>query len=168
MPKDDELRPRDVLAANLKKLMEASASLRTVDALVQAGAGTNGTIDRIRRKESATGVDNLAPIAKVFGMSDPWALLVPGLVAEPTPEGLPQIKGLPDWPFERIKRERYTSLEPEDKAFVQGQLIAAIQQCEQGRPAKPEPKPASKPISLPKSELPQTVKKYARKLHRKP
>jgi hypothetical protein len=125
------MRPRDVLAKNLIALMEANPSLRSVELLVEAGAGTTGTLDRIKRREASTGVDNLDPIAKAFGLSSPWQLLVPTMKVLTEPDGKVQVVGLPDWPFDRIDSRRYTSLDVEDKAYVQGQLEQAIKACEE-------------------------------------
>jgi hypothetical protein len=83
---EDNPRPRDVLAANLVRLMKAHPDLSSFPAITERGGGANGTLDRIRRKESATSIDNLAPLASVFGL-EPWQLLVPDL----DPAAPPQI-----------------------------------------------------------------------------
>lgn len=129
------MRPREVLAANLKALMSASTSLRTLPELIAATGGkvTNGTLDRIRRAESATTVDTLEPIAAAFGL-EPWQLLVPGLRADPGPDGRALISGLPDWPFEMVDRLRYQQLPELSRAYAQAKLAAAIEEREAAPP----------------------------------
>lgn len=128
---DLEMRPREILAANLKALMAASASLSTFPDIIKASNGriTNGTLDRIRREESAAGVDTLEPIATVFGL-EPWHLLVPGLQIRPGRDGDPVIDGLPAWPLEMVDKGRYTSLPAPDKAYAQAKMMAAIEERE--------------------------------------
>jgi transcriptional regulator with XRE-family HTH domain len=72
------MRTRDILAANLKLLMEHHQELRTLKQLVKASGMTNGTLDRIRRAATSVGVDELKPLAEVFDLQ-PWQLLVEGL-----------------------------------------------------------------------------------------
>lgn len=150
------MRPRDVLAENLKKLMAATPSLRTIEMLVAAGAGTTGTLDRIKRKESATGVDNLEPLAKAFGLSEPWRLLVPTLAASPGPDGRPVVDGMPEWPFPKVPRDLWEALDDADKGYVQRELLQAIQRCQ----APADPPNASGAIRVPMhGAKPKTGKK---------
>jgi hypothetical protein len=86
------MRPRDVLARNLEKLMAATPALSTFPQITSAGGGSNGTLDRIRRKQIATGVDNLAPLAAAYGLQA-WELLVPTLAAAPGTDVRPVISG---------------------------------------------------------------------------
>lgn len=148
------MRPRDVLAENLKKLMAAEPTLRTIEMLVAAGAGTTGTLDRIKRKESATGVDNLEPLARVFGLSEPWRLLVPTLTASTGPDGRLAVGGMPEWPFPKVPRELWEALDDADKGYVQRVLLEAIQRCQAGADATPQPQP----LVMPKS---RTIRKSA-------
>jgi hypothetical protein len=127
------MRPRDVLAENLKKLMAASPKLATFPQITKAGGGANGTLDRIRRKSIATGVDNLEPLAEVYGL-DAWQLLVPTLTASAEPSGLPRVSGMPEWPFPRIPLKRFLALSDEDRGYVQGKLEQAIEACEAKQP----------------------------------
>jgi transcriptional regulator with XRE-family HTH domain len=39
------------------------------------------------------------------------------------------------WPFPKVEIERFLALEPEDRSFVQGKLLAAIEQVEGPSPA---------------------------------
>ncbi|MEY5098909.1 MAG: hypothetical protein RJA36_1628 [Pseudomonadota bacterium] len=68
--------PRHILAANLKRLMDAHPELDTLPKVTRASGVSNGTLDRIRRAAVATRVDELEPLAKAFGMHA-WQLLVP-------------------------------------------------------------------------------------------
>lgn len=127
-------RPRDVLAQNLVTLMAASR-FRTLPDIVKASGGqiSNGTLDRIRRKDAATGVDSLKPLADVFGM-EAWQLLVPGLMAEEGGDGLPVVTGLPDWPLPMVDSRRFYSLSQTERAYVQAKMAAAIDEFEPDAP----------------------------------
>lgn len=71
-----QTRPRDILAANLRRLMRQHPELNTLPKITARCGVTNGTLDRIRRGVVATRVDELAPLARAFGVQ-PWQLLVP-------------------------------------------------------------------------------------------
>lgn len=70
------MRPRDILAANIKALIERHPSYGSPPELVKASGIPNGTLGRIRKAEVATTVDNLQGLAKAFKV-EPWELLVP-------------------------------------------------------------------------------------------
>jgi transcriptional regulator with XRE-family HTH domain len=82
------MRPRDVLAENLRKLMKAREDLSRFPDITSASRGelTNGTLDRIRRAEVALTIDKLASLAEVFDL-EPWQLLVENL----NPKALPRL-----------------------------------------------------------------------------
>lgn len=71
------MRPRDVLAANLKALMAARPDLSTLEQITAVGGGSNGKLGRIRSKSAATDIDSLGILAHVFGLK-PWQMLVEG------------------------------------------------------------------------------------------
>lgn len=87
--------PRDVLATNLKKLMATAPGRSTLPEIVKAGGGSNGTLDRIRRKKVAPTIDKLEPLANAFGL-EPWQLLVPSLTVEYSKSGRPRLIGAPE------------------------------------------------------------------------
>lgn len=135
------MRPRDILAENLKKLMEGIPELSTFPQITRAGGGSNGTLDRIRRKAIATNIDNLAPLAKAFGL-EPWQLLVETLAVQGgkvvglpgydlTPEALLMAK----W-FDRLT-------DPRDRAVAEtgamGVILRILQQHDLPPIDKPEP-----------------------------
>jgi hypothetical protein len=70
------MRPRDILATNLRALMAARPDLGTLPKLTKASGVSNGTLDRIRRAVAATGVDELQALAAAFGL-EAWELLRP-------------------------------------------------------------------------------------------
>ena len=70
--------PKDVVATNLKALMDAHPDLDTLEKITDANGGSNGTLDRIRRGESYCRINALARLAGVFGL-EAWQLLVPRL-----------------------------------------------------------------------------------------
>lgn len=80
---------RDVLAGNLRALMDASSRYRTTTALQDAteSAGLKvgkSTIDRALKSETTLNLDYIEVIANVFGL-DPWQMLTPGLVPKNPP-----------------------------------------------------------------------------------
>jgi hypothetical protein len=71
-----QTRPRDILACNLRLLMQRHPELNTLPKLTARSGVSNGTLDRIRRGAVATRVDELEPLARAFGLQ-PWELLLP-------------------------------------------------------------------------------------------
>jgi len=70
------MRPRDVLANNLRALMAARPDLDTLPKITAACGVSNGTLDRIRRAAVSTRVDELERLGRAFGV-EPWELLRP-------------------------------------------------------------------------------------------
>jgi transcriptional regulator with XRE-family HTH domain len=70
------MRPRDILASNLRALMAARPDLDTLPKITARCGVTNGTLDRIRRAVVSTRVDELERLGKAFGM-EAWELLRP-------------------------------------------------------------------------------------------
>lgn len=72
------MRPREILARNLRDLMASRGGLDTLKKLVAASDGrlSNGKLDRVRRGIAATDVDTLEELAYTFGV-EPWQLLYP-------------------------------------------------------------------------------------------
>ena len=70
------MRPRDILAANLRTLMAAHPDLDTLPKITARSGVTNGTLDRIRRAVASTRVDELEKLGKAFGI-EAWELLRP-------------------------------------------------------------------------------------------
>ena len=90
--------PREVLSANLQKLMDMKGWTSFAD-VIEASDGrlTNGTLDRIRRKATGCSVDHLQALGDVFGV-EPWMLLVDSLTVK---DG--RVAGLSSaWPFHGI------------------------------------------------------------------
>lgn len=58
-------------------------------------------------------------------------------IADFSPRLAALTEDVPDiWPFKRVDRERFVSLSAEDRSYVEGQLEAAIRQCEQAAMAR--------------------------------
>jgi transcriptional regulator with XRE-family HTH domain len=70
------MRPRDILAANLRALMATRPDLDTLPKITARSGVTNGTLDRIRRAVVSTRVDELEKLGRAFGV-EPWELLRP-------------------------------------------------------------------------------------------
>jgi hypothetical protein len=68
---------KEVLAENLKALMQANPRLDTLPKITAASDGrlSNGKLDRIRRAAVATDIDAVSELAEVFGVA-PGALLL--------------------------------------------------------------------------------------------
>lgn len=79
--------PRLTLARNLRRLMDANPKLGTIEKIVAAGGGTNGTVGRMLQGETSARIDAVAQVARAFGLQ-PWQLLVPNL----DPEHLPHLE----------------------------------------------------------------------------
>jgi transcriptional regulator with XRE-family HTH domain len=70
------MRPRDILAANLRAFMSAQPDLDTLPKLTARSGVSNGTLDRIRRAAVSTRIDEIQHLADAFGV-EPWVLLRP-------------------------------------------------------------------------------------------
>jgi transcriptional regulator with XRE-family HTH domain len=81
------MRPRDILATNLRALMAARPDLDTLPKITARCGVTNGTLDRIRRAVVSTRVDELDRLARAFGI-EPWELLRPNGHARLSPLAL--------------------------------------------------------------------------------
>ncbi len=125
---------RKTLAANLDKLRNASANLKTYPAIAKHRGPSNGTLGRIALLEQAATVDVLASLAGVFGLKA-WQILVPTLEAKSNGTNHPAISGLPGWPFDKVPQARYEALEPADQYLIQGAVLEMIRRLEETRPA---------------------------------
>ncbi|HMO44730.1 MAG TPA: hypothetical protein PKB14_01720 [Rubrivivax sp.] len=81
------MRPRDILAANLRALMAAHPDLDTLPKITARSGVTNGTLDRIRRAVVSTRVDELEKLGSAFGI-EAWELLRPRRQAALSPLAL--------------------------------------------------------------------------------
>ena len=81
------MRPRDMLATNLRALMAARPDLDTLPKITARSGVTNGTLDRIRRAVVSTRVDELERLGRAFGL-DAWELLRPNGHAQSSPLAL--------------------------------------------------------------------------------
>jgi hypothetical protein len=122
------MEPKEILARNLQTLMKASSRFNTFPKITEAGGGSNGTLDRIRRMDGNAGVDKLADLGRVFGL-DPWQLLTPGLEAKELHGNL--LVTTEAWPFRHIEPARIAALSEKDKGYVERILETAIERCEQ-------------------------------------
>lgn len=79
---------RDVVAANIRMLMEANPHLNTNAKLAQRSGASLGTVGRVRQGKVDPGVETINQIASAFGIEG-WALMVEGW----TPDNPPVIRG---------------------------------------------------------------------------
>jgi len=70
------MRPRDILAINLRTQMAARPDLGTLPKVTARSGVSNGTLDRIRRAIASVRVDELDKLGIAFGV-EPWELLRP-------------------------------------------------------------------------------------------
>jgi len=75
---------KDILAANLKKLMDSDARLRTCDAVGQRSGVSRSTINRVTRGSGGVSVDHAEEIAQAFKL-ELWQLLSPNLDPQAPP-----------------------------------------------------------------------------------
>lgn len=78
------MRPRDILAINLRAMMAARPDLDTLPKVTAACGVSNGTLDRIRRAAVSTRVDELERLGRAFGV-EPWEMLRPHGQADLSP-----------------------------------------------------------------------------------
>lgn len=81
------MRPRDILAINLRALMATRPDLNTLPKLTARSGVSNGTLDRIRRAAVSTRVDELERLGRAFGV-EPWELVRPQGPNSSSPLGL--------------------------------------------------------------------------------
>jgi plasmid maintenance system antidote protein VapI len=75
----------EILAANLQRMMAASAEYDTQPKLARQAKMDQKTISRIVNKQNEPSIDKLEKLAKVFHL-EPWQMLVPGLAANRKPQ----------------------------------------------------------------------------------
>lgn len=73
-----EKKIEQVLADNLSELMQSHVQLKTLDAVAQRSGVGRGSVDRIRKAEISTSIENVAKLADAFHV-EPAQLLAPGL-----------------------------------------------------------------------------------------
>ena len=81
------MRPRDILAQNLRAFMASRPDLNTLPKITARCGVSNGTLDRIRRAAVSTRVDEIARLAEAFGI-EPWEMLRPHGARSISPLGL--------------------------------------------------------------------------------
>jgi hypothetical protein len=136
------MRPRDILAANLRALMAAHPELDTLPKLTARSGVTNGTLDRIRRAVVSTRVDELEKLGRAFGL-EPWELLRPQGHRTPSPLGLMLGAHLDRMaPDERLHTAAYAAAVAVIDALGPPAGAAA---AEADAAAQPRPAPAPRP-----------------------
>lgn len=78
-------RYREVLADNLERLMKDRPELDSSPKLKKKTKISDGTINRLRRKETGATIDTIDAIASAYGLY-PWQLLVPGFDPKSPPK----------------------------------------------------------------------------------
>jgi hypothetical protein len=71
-----DMRPRDILASNIRDLTASWPHANKHKALREASGIPNGTLERIEKAAVSAGIDWLEPLAQALGV-EPWELLVP-------------------------------------------------------------------------------------------
>lgn len=71
-------KPRDVVAQNLKALMDAKIGPTSQSELKRRSGVAQATIGRILSKETAASIETLTDLAGAYGLEG-WQLLVPGM-----------------------------------------------------------------------------------------
>jgi transcriptional regulator with XRE-family HTH domain len=81
----------------------------------------------------------IGDLAHLMGVTVDEMLAEAGMFTKPPP-------AIHRWPFERVPLSRVTSLDPTDRAYVEGRLEEAIRACER----KVTPEPTRSPKKTPK------------------
>lgn len=76
MPKIKQL--EKILSQNLTKLMAGHVQLNTIDAVAKRSGVGRGTVDRVKKAEVSTSLENVEKLADAFGV-EPTTLLAPNL-----------------------------------------------------------------------------------------
>lgn len=124
-----------IVSQNLKTLKEASLSLKGPMSIEKAGGPGHSSVHRVEKGEQAPTVEVVEQLAKVFGLK-PWQFLIPGITATADGTNHPPVAGLPGWPFDRVPQARYEALAHDEQIFLQGVVLATIQNIENERPRK--------------------------------
>lgn len=141
------MRPSEILADNLNKLMKATPRLETNLKIVEASGGrlSNGKIGRVRLG-GKTDIETIGEIAKVFGLQ-PWQLLVEGINPKAPPaladeKFLNQIKQLVSAPAQIQQNETSgITLVEQDKSMRNDGAVNQNNKNVTLVSSQPEPKP---------------------------
>jgi transcriptional regulator with XRE-family HTH domain len=138
------MRPRDILATNLRALMAARPDLDTLPKITARSGVSNGTLDRIRRAVVSTRVDELEKLGRAFGV-EPWELLRPHGRAALSPLALLLAAHL-----DRIAKDSDTHA----AAYAAATAVIDALSARPGSPAAPESAPEARPAPVPEREKP--------------
>jgi hypothetical protein len=127
------MRPRDILAENLRALMASRPDLDTLPKITANSDVSNGTLDRIRRAVVSTRVDELEKLGRVFGV-EPWELLRPQGHA-----GLSPLAVLLGAHLDRVAQDETTHTAAYAAAVA---VIDSLAAGDGAAPAAPAPAPA--------------------------
>lgn len=111
---------RDLLAANLKALRDASGGLSQDAIAKRAGMDQKG-VSRALSNSNETGVGKLDGLAKAFGVQ-PWHLVCPGLTFYRGADQRMQVLGMPSWPFTEELWTRVSALGPAERLKAENTL----------------------------------------------
>jgi transcriptional regulator with XRE-family HTH domain len=138
------MRPRDILAANLRALMAARPDLDSLPKITARSGVSNGTLDRIRRAVVSTRVDELEKLGRAFGI-EPWELLRPHGHAAPSPLALLLAAQL-----DRAVQDPGTHA----AAYAAATAVIDALCARPGSPSAPAPAPEARPVPAPEREKP--------------
>lgn len=110
-----EMEPRQILAKNVRALMQAHPRLSTIVRLSDASGVSKGVVERMTKAESNTGVDHLMGIAKAFGIPV-WSLLAKDLNPLTGETSAP-------WPFEGLSPQQFEKLPERKKGMIEARAI---------------------------------------------
>ncbi len=138
------MRPRDILATNLRALMAARPDLGTLPKITARSGVSNGTLDRIRRAVVSTRVDELEKLGRAFGV-EPWELLRPYGHATLSPLALLLAAHL-----DRIAQDESTHT----AAYTAATAVIDALCARPDSPAAPAPAPEARPAPAADREKP--------------
>lgn len=132
------MRPRDILASNLRALMAARPDLDTLPKITARSGVSNGTLDRIRRAAVSTRVDELEKLGRAFGV-EAWELLRPHGHAALSPLALMLASQLDSCARDEASHRA---------AFAAASAVIDALAARSGSPAAPAPAPAASPAPV--------------------
>lgn len=98
---------------------------------VQQWEREGGTTPRRKRMGQLAGLLKTSPEWLEFGPRETYDQTSNISAREPSPETIS-----PPWPFKLVTLSRVRSLSQHELGYVEGRLLAAIEECESARPSK--------------------------------
>jgi transcriptional regulator with XRE-family HTH domain len=128
-----------ILADNLNRLIGPGKKFASNEAAAAASGVGRSTIDRARRAEVSLKIDNVAELARAFGV-EPWELLYPNLNAEHRPSvgAKPQ-----EWPLPGVSPDDFRLIPQDEREEVVALVKSKVTRHRSNHEKSPSPKRAA-------------------------